>query len=243
MSKKIVLDAGHGINTPGKRCMKSIDANETREWYLNQRIVSKVQEKLKGYDVEVLRVDDPAGNTDVTLSNRCIKANNFNADIYCSFHHNAGINGGSGGGLTVLTYDNSAEAVRLRDTLYNCLISAGGLPGNRSNPKYADPALYVLNSTKMIAVLVEHGFMDSTTDTQVILTEEYAEKMANGWIAFFEQYLGIEKKDNTAPDGQAVNVQLSNKLYYVQIGAFADKANAEALATELVTKGYQAIVK
>lgn len=243
MSKKIVLDAGHGINTPGKRCMNSIDANETREWYLNQRIVSKLQEKLQDYDVEVLRVDDPTGNSDVPLSNRCSKANDFNADIYCSFHHNAGINGGSGGGLTVLTYDNSAEAVRLRDILYNCLIGAGGLAGNRSNPKYADPSLYVLNSTKMIAVLVEHGFMDSTTDTPVILTEEYAEKMADGWVAFFEQYLGIVKKDSTAPAGSAVNVQLKSRLYYVQVGAFADKAKAEALVTELVEKGYQAIVK
>lgn len=243
MSKKIVLDAGHGINTPGKRCMKSIDANETREWYLNQRIVSKLQEKLQDYDVEVLRVDDPTGNSDVPLGTRCSKANNFNADIYCSFHHNAGINGGSGGGLSVLTYDNSAEAVRLRDTLYNCLISAGGLAGNRSNPKYADPDLYVLNSTKMIAVLVEHGFMDSTTDTPVILTEEYAEKMADGWVAFFEQYLGIVKKDSTAPAGQPADVQLSNKLYYVQIGAFSDKANAEALAAELIEKGYQVVIK
>lgn len=242
MSKKIVLDAGHSMNTPGKRCMKAIDVNETREWYLNQRIVFKVQEKLNEYDVEVLRVDDPTGNTDVSLSSRCSKANAFNADIYCSFHHNAGINGASGGGLSVITYDDSSAAVSLRNTLYDCLISNCGLAGNRSNPKYADPGLYVLNSTKMIAVLVEHGFMDSTTDTPVILTDEYAEKMANAWITFFEQYLGIQKRGNSVPAGPDT-VQLSNRLYYVQVGAFADKKNAEAIAAELTEKGYQVIVK
>ena len=240
MSKKIVLDAGHGMNTPGKRCMKSIDANETREWYLNQRIVSKVQEKLKNYDVEVLRVDDSTGNADVTLTARCSKANNFGADLYCSFHHNAGINGGSGGGLSIITYDDSATAKTIRNTLYDCLINAGGIKGNRSNPKYADSSLYVLNGTKMHAVLAEHGFMDSTVDTPIILTEEFAEKMANGWIAFFEQYLGIKKKAESTPVPEE---QTEGKLYYVQVGAFKDKKNAEKLTAELNVKGYSAIIK
>lgn len=235
MSKKIVLDAGHGLNTPGKRCMESIDAKETREWFLNQRIVSKVQEKLKNYDVEVLRVDDPTGKNDIDLNTRCRKANEFGADIYCAFHHNAGIAGGSGGGLVIITYDNSAEAIKMRNCLYDCLIAAGGLKGNRSNPKYANGSLRVLNGTKMIAVLAEHGFMDSTTDTPVILTDDYAEKMANGWIAFFEQYLGITKIKKEE--------QVTGKLYYVQVGAFRSKENADALVAELAGKGYSAIIK
>lgn len=198
MSKRIVLDAGHGMYTTGKRCMKEIDPNETREWWLNQRIASKVEERLKSYDVEVLRVDDSTGKTDVPLGTRCKKANDYKADIYCSFHHDAGANGSSAGGITVFTYDNSAEAVKLRNTLYECLRVAGGLAG-RATPKRANPGLYVLNSTRMIAVLVEHGFMDSTNDTPVILTNEYAEKMANGWIEFFEKYLGLKKKAADQP--------------------------------------------
>ena len=27
---KIAVDAGHGLNTPGKRCSKQFDTNETR---------------------------------------------------------------------------------------------------------------------------------------------------------------------------------------------------------------------
>lgn len=210
MSKRIVLDAGHGMYTPGKRCMKEIDPNETREWWLNQRIASKVEERLKSYDVEVIRVDDPTGKTDVPLGTRCAKANDFKADIYCSFHHNAGINGRNGGGIVVFTYDNSKEAIRLRNTLYECLISAGGLSGDRSNPKTANPGLQVLNSTRMIAVLVEHGFMDSIKDTPVILTNEYAEKMAAGWIDFFEKYLGIKKKAADQPAAAPANAPVAS---------------------------------
>ena len=194
---KIVLGAGHGINTAGKRCLKSIDKNETREWVLNDRIVDKVESKLANYDVEVLRVDDTTGAKDISLSARVNAANAFRADLYCSFHHNAGINGGSGGGLSVLTYDNRESLVKLRDELYTCLLNAGGIKGNRATPKYASSDLYVLKHTNMSAVLVEHGFMDSTVDTPIILTEEYAEKMANGWIKFFENYLGIKKKVTT----------------------------------------------
>lgn len=195
---RIVLDAGHGFYTAGKRCLKSIDTKETREWVLNNRIVTKVQNKLKEYDVDVLRVDDPTGITDISLRNRVNQANKFGADIYCSFHHNAGINGGTGGGISVITYNNGDKLVDIRNKLYNNLIDATELRGNRATPTYA-ASLYVLKYTNMNAVLVEHGFMDSTTDVPIILTEVFAEKCANGWIKFFEEYFGIKKKaiDNT----------------------------------------------
>ena len=197
---KIALDAGHGMKTAGKRCMKAIDPNETREWWLNQRIATKVENKLKEYEgVETLRVYDITGATDVKLQTRCSKANEWGADVYCSYHHNAGIAGGAGGGLVVITYDDSNEAISLRDALYNSLINAGLNKGNRSNPKVANKNLYVLNSTKMLAVLVEHDFMDSTTATPMILTDEFAENSANGWINFFETYYGIKKKDGVSP--------------------------------------------
>ena len=46
----ICIDAGHCLSTPGKRCLKSIDPNETREWVLNSRVVDKLEAILAGYD-------------------------------------------------------------------------------------------------------------------------------------------------------------------------------------------------
>lgn len=43
----IALDAGHYNDTPGKRCMKSIDPKETRERFLNARMAEHVEELLK----------------------------------------------------------------------------------------------------------------------------------------------------------------------------------------------------
>lgn len=217
---KIVLSAGHGYNTAGRRTTKGLATPQMREWELNSRIVEKVMDKLDEYDVEVLRVDDSTGAKDIPLTTRVKNANAFKADIYCSFHHNAGINGGSGGGLTVLTYSNNEKHTNLRNMLYDCLINAGGIKGNRSDPKYAKPSLYELKATNMVSVLVEHGFMDSAVDTPIIVTDDYAEKMANGWIDFFEKYLDIKKK----PIAIKPVVKLSNKITVLEFqkAAIAD---------------------
>lgn len=239
---KIVLDAGHGLYTAGKRCLKTIDSNETREWTLNDRIVDKIQKKLADYEnVEVLRVDDTTGKVDVGLNTRTKKANDFKADIYCSFHHNAGINGGSGGGITVLTYDSREELSNIRTKLYTCLINAGGIKGNRSQPLQNRPDLAVLRDTNMNAVLVEHGFMDSKVDTPIILTDAYAEKMANGWITFFEQYLGIKKKVVATPKPTTTPTVLSGNKVQIELDVLKNGSEGDsvkALQILLVGFGY-----
>ena len=71
MAFKLALNAGHGMSTAGKRCMKALDPNETREWYLNDRICDKIENLLKNYNgIEVLRIDDTTGATDISLANK-----------------------------------------------------------------------------------------------------------------------------------------------------------------------------
>lgn len=189
MSMVICIDAGHYMGTPGKRCLKSIDPGETREWVLNRRVADKVQARLTDYDCTTMRVDDVTGQRDVTLLERVNIANMANADVYLSIHHNAGIGGGSGGGIVVFIAPGaSEESARLQKAVYDATVAATGLRGNRSTP-LAQASFYVLRYTKMPAVLGEFGFMDSTTDTPIILTEEYADQLADGIVAaLVEQY-------------------------------------------------------
>ena len=180
---KIALDAGHGLFTPGKRVLKSLDANETREWFLNDRICDRVERLLESYEgYELIRVDDTTGSADISLSERVRKANEAGADFYLSVHHNAGVNGGLGGGIISIAHTNaSAKSAEYQKILYEELISTTGLSGNRSVP-LARQNLYVLRETNMPAVLVECGFMDSTTDVPRILSEEFAESAASGIV-------------------------------------------------------------
>lgn len=179
----ICVDAGHGLGTPGKRCLASIDPRETREWQLNSRIADKLQPMLEALDCQVMRADDPTGKTDVTLAKRVYAANAAGADLYLSIHHNAGIHGGDGGGIVIYTAPGSSQQSKVvQRAVYEATVDATGLRGNRANPT-PEASLYVLRHTTMPAVLGEFGFMDSTADTPVILTEEFSGQVAEGITA------------------------------------------------------------
>lgn len=231
MSKVIALDAGHGLYTAGKRCLKALDAKETREWVLNDRIVDKLQKMLANYDCKVVRVDDTTGASDVALANRVAKANNEKADMYISVHHNAGINGGNGGGTVVYHY-NVAQSKASAQRLYNAIVKETNLVGNRCN-KTAVGDFYVINKTKMISLLVENGFMDSKADVPIILTDAHATKTAQGILNFLVSELKLAKIEKPAP---------SNVLYKVQVGAYSQKANADAMVAKLKKAGFDAII-
>ena len=194
---KFALNAGHGYNTPGKRCLKALDPNETREYILNKRICDKIQDILKEYSgIEILRIDD---GTELSISARAKKANTWKADCYIAVHHNAGLNGKQGGGIEVYTYlDVDQKTLDLQKDIYDGLIAHTGLKGNRSNPlRKAD--LGECRETAMPAVLIENGFMDSPTDTPIILTEDYADKSAEAIAEVMIKMAGAKKAEKTAP--------------------------------------------
>ena len=198
MAFKIALSAGHGKYTAGKRCLKSLDSKETREWVLNSRIADKIENLLKDYSgYELLRLDDRSGVTDVSLMTRSDAANKFKADFYLAVHHNAGVNGGKGGGIVAFTYTKpSAKSLEWQKDLYNALIAKTGLRGNRSVP-LAKANLHECREPYMPAVLLELGFMDSITDVPVILTEKYAEQCAQAIVGVIADKGKLAKKQTS----------------------------------------------
>ena len=181
---KIALTAGHYLYTVGKRCLKSLDPGETREWVLNNRIADRVlqllEEHYTGY--QLLRTDDTTGETDRTLEARVGEANRWGADFYLSIHHNAGVNGGKGGGIVSIVYtDPQPESVAWQKELYDALIAATGLKGDRAEP-LAKMDMFECRETAMPAVMLELGFMDSATDVPVILSAEFAERCAGAIV-------------------------------------------------------------
>ena len=69
MTKKIVLDAGHGLGTYGKQ-----DPDGIKEWTYNQKVLKAVQKHLidKYEGFEILRTDDPTGKREVPLKERTV---------------------------------------------------------------------------------------------------------------------------------------------------------------------------
>lgn len=225
---KIAISAGHYLYTSGKRCLKKLDADETREWVLNARIADKLEEKLKKYECEVLRLDDASGLKQVSLYSRCKIANAGNADILFDLHHNAGINGGTGGGTVVFYYSSSSERKVQADELYNAIVNMTGLVGNRSN-KVVKKNYYMLRNTRMPAFLLENGFMDSSTDVPVILSEEHADKTAQGILDFLTGKFGLKFKNPYSEPAYT--------LYYGRSGMKPEYVSW--LQWELVQEGYE----
>ncbi len=236
---KIAIDAGHCLSTPGKRVDKALDPAQTREWVLNDRVARHLAEAAKQYEnVETLRVDDTTGKKDVSLSARCKAANDWGADVYISCHHNAGINLGTGGGIVVFSFAEGTKGAQLRDEIYNACIAAGGLKGNRAQPKQAK-AFYVLKNTKAPAVLVEYGFMDSATDVPVILTEAYAKAMGDATMAAIAGVWGIKKQ--AAPVDEPVTTITTTKtgVCTVEVSVLKKGAKgAQVKAMQLLLMGY-----
>lgn len=194
---KIAYCAGHYIDTPGKRCPRSLDPHETREWVLNDRVADHFARAALEYEgVEILRTDDSTGKAFVDIPDRTAGANRWGADIYIDMHHNAGINGGNGGGVMAFCYPNSEKGKEYRNAIYEAVIAAGGLKGNRSQP-LQEKKFDSLALTHMPAVLMEYGFMDSATDAPVILTDAYAKLVGYATMEGVAKVKGLKKKPVT----------------------------------------------
>lgn len=235
---KIAIDCGHGLNTAGKRCMKKLDPNETREWVLNNRVGVYLDAYLKSAGHQTLRVDDVTGKTDVSLADRVKRAEEWNADLYFSVHHNAGINGGTGGGTVIYVYiGTSGITTKTQEAVYKHVIAQAGLKGNRSDGTlFGD--FYVIRETSMPANLIECGFMDSSTDIKYILNPEWSKKVAYGIALGICEVWGGTVKETSSSSNTSTD---SSKLYRVrkswedeksQIGAYANLDNAKAACKE-----------
>ncbi|MHC8516968.1 N-acetylmuramoyl-L-alanine amidase family protein [Sporosarcina sp. ITBMC105] len=182
---KIALDAGHGINTPGKR-----SPDDEREWSFNNVVLLACIERLSTYEgVYIRRLDDPTGKTDVSLKARTDKANSWKADVLVSIHHNA-LAGRwhSGGGVETYIQSGTASAASkaIANAIHSRIVPAMGLRDR--GVKSAN--FHMTRETKMPAVLTEAGFMDSRIDIKAmrdspkLKAQGYA--IADGLAAYFK---------------------------------------------------------
>ena len=231
---KIAIDSGHGLKTAGKEVPGYMGYGKLKEWSLNNRITRALMNLLKDYNVEIIRLDDPIGQKDIPVKDRAKKANEWGADILISNHHNAGVNGGNGGGLVIIRKAGSALFTRgMQKLLYDCILAETGLKGNRYEPLAEYKNLILLNTAKVPTVLIEHGFMDSTSDMKVIMQDDFAEKSAKGIVKFLEKEYKISKKEADKVDDYKKYIRYGEVL---KKGAKGPKV--KSLQEDLIKLGY-----
>lgn len=204
----VVLDAGHGLTTSGKRTPDGIN-----EWSLNDAVRDGVVRYLMNYWVEFIFPDNNEGNTDESLRSRVAAYINSGASAVVSIHHNAhlGTWGSANGTETYTDLNPTAADLRLAECIQKRLPAYTGLKDR--GIKAED--WYVINQDKIPAVLTEGGFMDNKGDYAVITSDAgqdaYARAVAEGLIEF----LGLRKKSDTqtptAPSVPVVSTPTTKK--------------------------------
>jgi N-acetylmuramoyl-L-alanine amidase len=219
---KIAYNAGHILATAGKRLPAEFDPNQTREWVLNDRVARAFAEEMAKYDgVELRRMDDPEGIEPIDIDVRVARANEWGADFYLAIHHNAAGVIFDGGGIEVYLDLPGGPSERYARAIYDSMIAATGLVGNRSDPiRTSDEApLYECTATKMPAVLVECGYMDSTVDAYIILDEEFSRKCGVAIAQAVASVSGLRRVD----DSQTF-IDVSPNAWYADAVAYVAEA-------------------
>ncbi|MEI4770436.1 N-acetylmuramoyl-L-alanine amidase [Psychrobacillus sp. FJAT-51614] len=162
---KIMLDAGHGPDTIGKRTPDG----KMKEFEFNAAVVGFLKKELE--DCGLIVLVSHLGNLDVALHERTTLANKLGVDVFISIHANAfGTTWNNTSGIETFTYTRPSEQSKLlakyiQDSL--CSLSKGKNRG----VKQADFA--VLRDTKMPAVLVECGFMTNKIEATLLQSRLY----------------------------------------------------------------------
>ncbi len=175
---KILIDNGHGENTPGKQ---SPD-RKLREYAYTREIAERIVQELskQGYDAERIVKE----NIDVPLTERAKRVNAFCGKlgasnvILVSVHCNAA---GSGEwmkarGWSAYTSKGKTKSDALSDCLYESarmMFTGQRIREDRSDgdPDWEEN-FYILRKTKCPAVLTENFFQDNKEDVAYLLSNE-----------------------------------------------------------------------
>lgn len=229
---KIVLDAGHGYETAGKRSPDGI-----REYEINRAIAIYTRDLLAAYQ-NVSVFFSHSDKRDVPLKTRTEHANTINADCFISIHANAygdGRTWNSANGIETFIHPvANADTVELAELVQKHLYISTGL--HNRGVKRAN--FHVLRETKMAAILIECGFMTNIEEMKLLKTDAFRRACAEAIVKGITEKYRLKRKSNSI----SVSQSPSAGLYKVQVGAFREKKKAEEMASLLEKQGYDSFI-
>ena len=189
--KIIILDNGHGQETPGKRSPDGL----FREYSWTRNFVQRLKYELEyfGYKTIILVTEDE----DISLSERSSRVNDLcklHDCILVSIHNNAAGNGNAWYNVTgweAYTSPGNTKSDILAELIYE-EIEAEGIKTRKDNSdKDSDKEanFTILTKTKCPAVLTENMFMDSKIDIEFLNSEVGINKLLKAHTGGLRRYL------------------------------------------------------
>ena len=251
MPYSIMLDAGHGGRDPGAVYNGRQEKDDTL------RLTLAIGEILKNHGIAV----EHTRTTDIYESpyEKAMEANNADVDFFVSIHRNSYPTDNTVSGVETLVYDKSGIKLKMAEDIDEQLESVGFVNlGVKERP-----GLVVLRRTKMPAVLVEVGFLNSDTDNTLFDNnfDDIAQAIAAGILdtlevehsilpagytvqtgAFRNQnYAARLENELKAQDFPAVTIQ-EDGLYRVFVGSYTTLDDAADMERKLKRAGYQTLI-
>lgn len=177
MEITVIIDNGHGEETPGK-CSPD---RRLKEWKYTREIAQRVSRELTLAGINTLLLVPE--NTDTPLNNRTRKVNAWARKlgpknvVLVSIHINAAASDNkwhNASGFSVFISPNASLNSKQLAKIFTDNASRLGLKGNRSVPpqKFWVQSLAMTRDSICPAVLTENLFQDNQDDVNYLLSEE-----------------------------------------------------------------------
>ena len=193
---KILIDPGHGIDTPGKRSPDGL----FREYLWNRQVADLILEGLvsAGIDASLVVTE----TNDVSLRNRVNRVNTIcnrlgaSNVLLVSIHANAAGNGSAwmnAKGWSCYTSRGKTKSDRVAECLYDAFEEEFQDRKIRKDMSDGDrdweENFYVLQKSKCPAVLLENFFYDNREECAWMLQEETKRRIASAAVKGIIKYI------------------------------------------------------
>ena len=193
---KILIDPGHGIDTPGKRSPDGL----FREYHWNRQVADLILEGLVSAGVDASLV--VTETNDVTLRNRVNRVNTIcnrlgaSNVLLVSIHANAAGNGSAwmnAKGWSCYTSKGKTKSDQVAECLYDAFEEEFQDRKIRKDMSDGDrdweENFYVLQKSKCPAVLLENFFYDNREECAWMLQEETKKRIASAAVKGIIKYI------------------------------------------------------
>ncbi len=228
MAKKVFIGVGHGGKDSGAV------ANGLKEDNLNLAIALACRDELirHGVTVGISRTKDEAD----PLADEIKECNAFNPDYAVEIHNNAG----GGDGVEIYHHFGGGKGKTLAQNVLNEIVAIGQNSRGLKIKKNDQGKDYYgwIRETKAPACLVECAFVDNKKDITIIDTTAEQKAMGVSIAKGVLKTLGIAY----IQPKPVTDTNVGGKTYRVQVGAYSNRANAEAMQKKLKADGYDAVI-
>jgi len=188
----VILDNGHGNDTPGKRSPIWNDGSQLFEWEFNRELTSLIKSGLEKDGIKsfilVHEKKDILLRERVKRANEIYKVNNRKAFLV-SVHANAG----HGEGWEIFTSIGQTDSDKLATYIFSEAHKLLPDIRKRTDVSDGDPDkeenFFLLKETKCPAVLTENLFMDNEQECKFLMTEMGKQLLADIHINGIKKYI------------------------------------------------------